>query len=85
MDPWEDLTELGYHLANLPVEPHRGWCGAQVPGPHPDYRLHAGPPRPLRAALPGLPEEGIHAVPEALYCRNLQRSHGPAPSLPGKV
>uniref|UniRef100_A0A673ZUT1 RNA helicase n=1 Tax=Salmo trutta TaxID=8032 RepID=A0A673ZUT1_SALTR len=24
MDPWEDLTELGYHLADLPVEPHLG-------------------------------------------------------------
>uniref|UniRef100_A0A493TAM6 RNA helicase n=1 Tax=Anas platyrhynchos platyrhynchos TaxID=8840 RepID=A0A493TAM6_ANAPP len=24
MDPWEDLTELGYHLAELPVEPHLG-------------------------------------------------------------
>ncbi|MGH0189711.1 UNVERIFIED_CONTAM: hypothetical protein FKN15_037723 [Acipenser sinensis] len=24
MDPWEDLTELGYHLADLPVEPHFG-------------------------------------------------------------
>ncbi|XP_025915664.1 3'-5' RNA helicase YTHDC2 isoform X4 [Apteryx rowi] len=22
MDTWEDLTELGYHLADLPVEPH---------------------------------------------------------------
>nr|XP_041567307.1 3'-5' RNA helicase YTHDC2 isoform X2 [Taeniopygia guttata] len=22
MDPWEDLTELGYHLTELPVEPH---------------------------------------------------------------
>nr|XP_014346728.1 PREDICTED: probable ATP-dependent RNA helicase YTHDC2 isoform X2 [Latimeria chalumnae] len=24
MDTWEDLTELGYHLADLPVEPHLG-------------------------------------------------------------
>ncbi|NWS34551.1 YTDC2 helicase, partial [Polioptila caerulea] len=24
MDPWEDLTELGYHLTELPVEPHLG-------------------------------------------------------------
>ncbi|GCB60814.1 3'-5' RNA helicase YTHDC2 isoform X1 [Scyliorhinus torazame] len=24
MDSWEDLTELGYHLADLPVEPHLG-------------------------------------------------------------
>ncbi|XP_052556920.1 3'-5' RNA helicase YTHDC2 isoform X2 [Tympanuchus pallidicinctus] len=24
MDVWEDLTELGYHLAELPVEPHLG-------------------------------------------------------------
>lgn len=24
MDPWEDLTKLGYHLADLPVEPHLG-------------------------------------------------------------
>ncbi|KAM7023910.1 3'-5' RNA helicase YTHDC2-like [Acridotheres tristis] len=24
MDPWEDLTELGYHLSELPVEPHLG-------------------------------------------------------------
>lgn len=24
MDAWEDLTELGYHLADLPVEPHLG-------------------------------------------------------------
>ncbi|CAH2296197.1 probable ATP-dependent RNA helicase YTHDC2 isoform X1 [Pelobates cultripes] len=24
MDTWEDLTELGYHLAYLPVEPHLG-------------------------------------------------------------
>ncbi|XP_040397034.1 3'-5' RNA helicase YTHDC2 isoform X2 [Cygnus olor] len=24
MDTWEDLTELGYHLAELPVEPHLG-------------------------------------------------------------
>ncbi|KTF88379.1 hypothetical protein cypCar_00021348 [Cyprinus carpio] len=24
MDPWENLTELGYHLADLPVEPHLG-------------------------------------------------------------
>ncbi|TSL28277.1 putative ATP-dependent RNA helicase YTHDC2 [Bagarius yarrelli] len=24
MDPWEDLTELGYHLADLPIEPHLG-------------------------------------------------------------
>uniref|UniRef100_A0A4W3KB39 RNA helicase n=1 Tax=Callorhinchus milii TaxID=7868 RepID=A0A4W3KB39_CALMI len=24
MDNWEDLTELGYHLADLPVEPHLG-------------------------------------------------------------
>ncbi|XP_068103375.1 3'-5' RNA helicase YTHDC2 isoform X2 [Hyperolius riggenbachi] len=24
MDQWEDLTELGYHLADLPVEPHLG-------------------------------------------------------------
>ncbi|XP_015704895.1 3'-5' RNA helicase YTHDC2 isoform X2 [Coturnix japonica] len=24
MDAWEDLTELGYHLAELPVEPHLG-------------------------------------------------------------
>ncbi|KAM6230632.1 3'-5' RNA helicase YTHDC2 [Porphyrio hochstetteri] len=24
MDPWEDLTELGYHLTELPVEPHIG-------------------------------------------------------------
>uniref|UniRef100_A0A671FHS6 RNA helicase n=1 Tax=Rhinolophus ferrumequinum TaxID=59479 RepID=A0A671FHS6_RHIFE len=24
MDIWEDLTELGYHLADLPVEPHLG-------------------------------------------------------------
>lgn len=24
MDPWEDLTELGYHLADLPMEPHLG-------------------------------------------------------------
>ncbi|XP_039614869.1 3'-5' RNA helicase YTHDC2 [Polypterus senegalus] len=24
MDFWEDLTELGYHLADLPVEPHLG-------------------------------------------------------------
>ncbi|XP_037229225.1 3'-5' RNA helicase YTHDC2 isoform X2 [Falco rusticolus] len=24
MDPWEDLTELGYHLTDLPVEPHLG-------------------------------------------------------------
>ncbi|XP_066567383.1 3'-5' RNA helicase YTHDC2 [Amia ocellicauda] len=24
MDHWEDLTELGYHLADLPVEPHLG-------------------------------------------------------------
>ncbi|KAJ8287216.1 hypothetical protein GJAV_G00048990 [Gymnothorax javanicus] len=24
MDPWEDLTELGYHLADLRVEPHLG-------------------------------------------------------------
>ncbi|KAM9167671.1 3'-5' RNA helicase YTHDC2 isoform 2-T2 [Mergus octosetaceus] len=24
LDPWEDLTELGYHLAELPVEPHLG-------------------------------------------------------------
>ncbi|XP_056393423.1 3'-5' RNA helicase YTHDC2 [Hyla sarda] len=24
MDVWEDLTELGYHLADLPVEPHIG-------------------------------------------------------------
>lgn len=24
MDPWEDLTELGYHLTKLPVKPHLG-------------------------------------------------------------
>ncbi|XP_010077327.1 PREDICTED: probable ATP-dependent RNA helicase YTHDC2 [Pterocles gutturalis] len=24
MEPWEDLTELGYHLTELPVEPHLG-------------------------------------------------------------
>ncbi|NXU92826.1 YTDC2 helicase, partial [Xiphorhynchus elegans] len=24
MDPWEDLTELGYHLTELPVEPYLG-------------------------------------------------------------
>lgn len=24
MDPWENLTELGFHLADLPVEPHLG-------------------------------------------------------------
>ncbi|XP_077146608.1 3'-5' RNA helicase YTHDC2 [Ranitomeya variabilis] len=24
MDSWEDLTEVGYHLADLPVEPHLG-------------------------------------------------------------
>uniref|UniRef100_A0AAY4BF79 RNA helicase n=1 Tax=Denticeps clupeoides TaxID=299321 RepID=A0AAY4BF79_9TELE len=24
MDPWENLTELGYHLTDLPVEPHLG-------------------------------------------------------------
>ncbi|NWI53620.1 YTDC2 helicase, partial [Calyptomena viridis] len=24
MDPWEDLTELGYHLTEFPVEPHLG-------------------------------------------------------------
>uniref|UniRef100_A0A4W4GI73 RNA helicase n=1 Tax=Electrophorus electricus TaxID=8005 RepID=A0A4W4GI73_ELEEL len=24
MDAWEDLTELGYHLADMPVEPHLG-------------------------------------------------------------
>ncbi|RMC01106.1 hypothetical protein DUI87_22372 [Hirundo rustica rustica] len=24
MDPWEDLTKLGYHLTELPVEPHLG-------------------------------------------------------------
>ncbi|XP_073533333.1 3'-5' RNA helicase YTHDC2 isoform X2 [Phyllobates terribilis] len=24
MDAWEDLTELGYHLADLPLEPHLG-------------------------------------------------------------
>ncbi|XP_035744375.1 3'-5' RNA helicase YTHDC2 isoform X1 [Egretta garzetta] len=24
MHPWEDLTELGYHLTELPVEPHLG-------------------------------------------------------------
>ncbi|NWV44600.1 YTDC2 helicase, partial [Grantiella picta] len=24
MDPWEDLTELGYHLTELAVEPHLG-------------------------------------------------------------
>ncbi|XP_018417993.1 PREDICTED: probable ATP-dependent RNA helicase YTHDC2 [Nanorana parkeri] len=24
MDTWEDLTELGYHLVDLPVEPHLG-------------------------------------------------------------
>ncbi|OCU02238.1 3'-5' RNA helicase YTHDC2 [Xenopus laevis] len=24
MDNWEDLTEIGYHLADLPVEPHLG-------------------------------------------------------------
>ncbi|KFQ20659.1 putative ATP-dependent RNA helicase YTHDC2, partial [Mesitornis unicolor] len=24
MDPWEDLTELGYHLTGLPIEPHLG-------------------------------------------------------------
>ncbi|XP_061225114.1 3'-5' RNA helicase YTHDC2 isoform X2 [Neopsephotus bourkii] len=24
MDPWESLTELGYHLTELPVEPHLG-------------------------------------------------------------
>ncbi|XP_076867546.1 3'-5' RNA helicase YTHDC2 isoform X2 [Brachyhypopomus gauderio] len=24
MDPWEDLTEMGYHLADMPVEPHLG-------------------------------------------------------------
>ncbi|KAK3527693.1 hypothetical protein QTP86_034156 [Hemibagrus guttatus] len=24
MDSWEDLTELGYHLADLPLEPHLG-------------------------------------------------------------
>ncbi|KAF2986805.1 hypothetical protein EK904_004766 [Melospiza melodia maxima] len=24
MDPWENLTELGYHLTELPVEPHLG-------------------------------------------------------------
>ncbi|NXH12914.1 YTDC2 helicase, partial [Bucco capensis] len=24
MDPWEDLTALGYHLTELPVEPHLG-------------------------------------------------------------
>ncbi|XP_063312995.1 3'-5' RNA helicase YTHDC2-like [Pelobates fuscus] len=24
MDTWEDLTELGYHLADLPIEPHLG-------------------------------------------------------------
>ncbi|XP_010166880.1 3'-5' RNA helicase YTHDC2, partial [Antrostomus carolinensis] len=24
MDPWEDVTELGYHLTELPVEPHLG-------------------------------------------------------------
>ncbi|NXT97530.1 YTDC2 helicase, partial [Buphagus erythrorhynchus] len=24
MDPWEGLTELGYHLTELPVEPHLG-------------------------------------------------------------
>ncbi|XP_036384365.1 3'-5' RNA helicase YTHDC2 [Megalops cyprinoides] len=24
MDQWEDLTELGYHLADLPMEPHLG-------------------------------------------------------------
>lgn len=24
MDQWEDLTELGCHLADLPIEPHLG-------------------------------------------------------------
>lgn len=24
MDSWEDLTDLGYHLADLPLEPHLG-------------------------------------------------------------
>ncbi|XP_073200826.1 3'-5' RNA helicase YTHDC2 isoform X3 [Lepidochelys kempii] len=32
MDTWEDLTELGYHLADLPVEPHLGFVRARGGG-----------------------------------------------------
>ncbi|NXT64557.1 YTDC2 helicase, partial [Chaetops frenatus] len=38
MDPWEDLTELGYHLTELPVEPHLGkmvLCAVKSLGLHP--------------------------------------------------
>jgi len=57
--------------------------GAQVPGPHPDHRLHAGLPGPLRAAGPGVSEESRAAQPQVLHLHLVQRPHGPAEGLPG--